>query len=336
MSELMAQMRTPKEEYTVDYPIAIEAARLQFKMAWPGEEIGVYKDEQDIRVKATPGERHGLTEMMRIFTDYELRLGQEFWSGKYSEMFPRPDLRRAANAFAFTELNSHAPFYDEINKVMGIATDDFYSSWKKDPVLVERIKFIDDHLNSTDPYACLAAFSFMEGTVLYSNFAFLKSFNRDGRNMIPHITAGIDSSAKEEHQHFLFSSWSFRNLMEEETKLGLFDPKYQKPALEELCKAMALTVYDHECQIIEIIFSKGGIRHITKEMIKHFIRDRINIVLKGLGFAAIYDQEPGVVSGWFYSALSSYKYSDSFAATQLQYSRNWVLSDLGWPAGDNA
>jgi ribonucleotide reductase beta subunit family protein with ferritin-like domain len=324
---MKAQIRTPKSTYTVDYPQAIEAARRQFSTLWSAEELGVEKDEGDVRTKLTPGERHGLITVLKLFTQYELEIGQEFWSGKYSRMFPRPDLRRAANAFAFTELNSHAPFYDLINKTLNLATDEFYDSWKEDPILVERIEFVERFLETEDPYKCLAAFSFMEGVVLYSSFAFLKSFNMGGFNMIPHITSGVDISCKEEHHHFQFSAWTYRQLMLEEDDLGLINQD-SKDRYQAMCLEIARQVYAHEERIVDLIFEQGGIRTVTKEEILHFIRDRINVVLKGLSCPPMFSEESGLISEWFYDTLSSYKYADFFSNNQIQYVRNWNRNAL--------
>lgn len=319
---VQAQIRTKKTTYTVDYPQAIEAARRAFQTLWSAEELGVEKDENDVRTLLTEGERQGLIDVLKLFTEYELNIGDEFWSGKFKRMFPRPDLQRAANAFAFTEINSHAPFYDLINKTLNLATDEFYSSWRINPVLVERMQFVEDHLKTDDPYRCLAAFSFMEGVVLYSSFAYIKSFNMGGFSMIPHIAAGVDISCKEEHSHFQFSSWVYRQTMLEERDLGLLSDQ----DLEDyayMCKDLATEVYEHEKQIIDMIFSHGEIRTITKEEILHFIRNRIDVVLQGLNCPPLFGDADGTVTDWFYDALSTYKFADFFANNQIQYVRSW-------------
>lgn len=322
-----AQIMTKKSTYTVDYPQAIEAAKKAFSTLWSAEELGVEKDENDVRTLLNDAERHGLITVLRLFTQYELHIGDEFWSGKFKRMFPRPDIQRAANAFAFTEINSHAPFYDLINKTLSLATDEFYDSWKEEPILVDRMNFVEDHLKTNDPYKCLAAFSFMEGAVLYSSFAFIKSFNMGGFSMIPHIAAGVDISCKEEHSHFQFSSWVYRQLMLEETDLGLITES-EKEDLQTMCYAIARAVYAHETKIIDMIFEQGDVRTISKEEILHFVRNRIDVCLQGLNCEPMFGDEDGVVSQWFYDALSTYKFADFFANNQIQYVRNWNKSDL--------
>ena len=327
-TKILAQIETPKETYTVDYPQAVDIAKKQTNIIWFAEELGVEKDEHDIRTKCTEGERHGITTVLKLFTQYELMLGgDEFWGGKVGKMFPRPEIQRMAATFSFIELGIHSVFYDLINKTLGIATDEFYSSWKKDPVLSERIAFISQYANSDDKLEATAAFAFMEGVVLFSNFAYLKSFNVGGYNLISHITAGIDASAKDENTHSMASAWLFTQCLLEREKLGLINQE-EKNNLFKNVRKIAEIVYEHESKICDLIFEKGGIRTITKEEILHFIRDRINVVLGYLQQPKMFDKEPGIVSDWFYAQLSSFKYSDFFSNQQVQYVRNWSKHQL--------
>ena len=323
-----ARIETHKDVYTVDYPQAVEISKKQANIIWFAEELGVEKDEHDIRTKCTEGERHGITTVLKLFTQYELMLGgEEFWGGKVTKMFPRPEIQRMASTFSFIELGVHAVFYDLINKTLGIATDEFYSSWKKDPVLSDRISFINKYAGSDDALEATAAFAFMEGVVLFSNFAYLKSFNIGGYNLISHITAGIDASAKDEDTHSMASAWLFNQCLLEREQLGLISEK-EKDELFKNVREIAKTVYEHEAKICDLIFEKGDIRTITKEEILHFVRDRINVVLGYLQQPKMFDESPGIVSDWFYAQLSSFKYSDFFSNQQVQYVRNWSKHQL--------
>lgn len=328
MKEVKARIETATDSYVTEYPAAVQAAIQQTRIFWTAEELGVEKDEGDLRTKCTDGERHGITTVLKLFTRYELLLGgDEFWGGKVTRMFPRPEVQRMAATFSFMELAVHAPMYDLINKTLSIATDEFYNSWKEDPVLVDRMNFIDKYANSECPLEATAAFAFMEGVVLFSNFSFLKSFNVNGYNLISHITAGLDASAKDEDFHSMASAWLFNQCLLEREELGLIDSQ-GKSALRKKIRRIAEKVYEHESQICEKIFEKGGIRTIEKEDILHFIRDRINLVLSYLNMKPMFEQETGVVSSWFYNQLSSFKYSDFFSNQQTQYKRDWKKHEL--------
>ena len=328
VGEIRTQIESPTESYVTRYPQAIKAAQEQTRIIWFAEELGVEEDEGDVRTQCTAGERHGLTTVLRLFTKYELMLGgEEFWGGKVSKMFPRPEIQRMAATFSFMELAVHGPFYNLINESLGIATDDFYVSWKQDKVLRDRVAFIEKCADSEDALEATAAFAFMEGVVLFSNFAFLKSFNVGGFNLISHITAGIDGSAKDEDYHSKASAWLFNQCLSEREDLGLITAQ-EKQNLRKKIKRIAEKVYEHESLICDMIFSEGDIRTITKEEILHFIRDRINVVLSYLQMKPMFEQEQGKVSDWFYSQLSTFKYADFFSNVQLQYTRDWAKHEL--------
>lgn len=324
----LTPIQTHKEAFIIDYPQAEEFANKQLTILWFAKELGVELDKDDILTKCTEGERHGITTVLRLFTIYEVKLGgEEFWGGKVSRMFPRHEIVAMASTFSMVERQVHAYFYDLINKTLNIATEEFYTSYKKDPILSSRVAFVDSWGRSNDPLRSMAAFCFMEGVVLFSNFAYLKSFNAGGYNMIPHITAGIDASAKDENFHSIASAWLFNTLLSEKLEAGHISQEDIKNLQEDICK-IARTVYEHEERIVEMIFEKGGIRTVSEKDILSFIRHRIDVVLNYLQMEPLYNEGEGVISEWFYSALSAFKYSDFFAATQTQYVRTWDRNKL--------
>lgn len=188
------RLKQPKDVYTVDYPQAVAFAEQQADIFWTDREIDVSKDIQDIRVNMTEAERHGTITVLTLFTNYELKAGNEYWGGRVMRMFKRPDIRRMANAFAFFELNSHLPFYAKLNEALGLASDEFYQSYVDDPILKERMDFIDEVVSSKNDLYSLGAFTFVEGVVLYSSFAFLKHFQAEGKNKLKNVVAGINFS----------------------------------------------------------------------------------------------------------------------------------------------
>lgn len=328
--EPLSQIETPTDSYVARYPKAILMAREQADVFWPAEELGVEEDENDVRIKLTDGERHGLRTLQSIITQYELMIGgEEMWGGTIAHLFPRPEIQRMCTCFSHVELGSHAPFYDLTNKVLGLSTDEFYRAWKEDPVLSARIQFIKDAASSKNALEVTAALAFLEGAVLFSVFAFFKAFNSRGWNMIPHFVAGIDGSAKDENFHSLASSWLFNQCKAERREAGNHDGHDEARLMHHIYQ-MAEYVYEHECRIIEMVFAVEGVRVINKDEMMTFVRDRINVVLGYLGYPALFAQEKGVVSGWFYQQLNTFKFSDFFTTTQLQYTRNWSKHKLNF------
>lgn len=197
------QCMTKKDTYTFDYPPILKLEKMQLDNFWQFGEPQVEKDKHQILTEMDAEDKHGIITTLKLFTLYELKIGHEYWNGRFKRMFPRPEFERLAAANGFMELSVHAPFYNEINVVLGMATDDFYSSYLDDPILKERMDFIDEIVakkgNVFDDLISLAVFSLVEGAVLYSSFAYLKSFQANGKNKIGSVVSGIDFSVRDEH-----------------------------------------------------------------------------------------------------------------------------------------
>lgn len=324
----MTQIETPTESFVERYPWATQFALEQQRVFWPAEELGVEEDENDFRTSLNPSAKHGASFAQSVLTKYEGVLGgDEFWGGVIAKMFPRPEIQRMCACFSNVELGSHAPFYKIGNEVMGLASDAFYSQWKADPVLSERMAFLSKQSQSKDPLLTTATLTFMEGGVLFSIFGFFKGFNSRGHNLIPHFVSGIDASAKDENFHSLASAMLFNTCRQERIEAGIHSPADDEQLHAQIVE-IANTVYQHELRIIDRLFELGENGIIAKAELIEFLEDRINICLQRLGLPPMFEHGPGKVSGWFYAQLSKVKVSDFFAATQVQYTKNWAKHKL--------
>lgn len=322
------KIKTPTESYTnKDYPEAIDFAEKQNSVFWLHNEVKVEKDKQDLLVNVIPSEKHGVISVSKLFTRYELFIGEEYWGDVIAKRYPRPEIVRMASAFAFFELNVHAPFYAKLNEELGIATDEFYTSYVNDPVLADRMAFIEEMLNSDDELISLAAFSMIEGAVLYSSFAFLKHFQSNGKNKMMNLVRGINFSVRDENLHAMAGAWLFKKVQEE---LGLND--WAKAALNARIKAIAQKVYEHECRIIDMIFEMGEIPGINADDLRAFVRSRINICLVNLGIEPIFTREEteNTIDKWFYKSINDFQFNDFFSGMGNQYNRNWEKTGFVW------
>lgn len=192
----LAQIFTPKESYTFDYQWAIDIADQQSEILWLSNEIAVEKDIQDIKVNMTPSEAHGVLTTLKLFTLYELKAGMSYWGNKVVNMCPRPDIQTLGSTINYTEMQVHSRFYNKLNEALNVNTDEFYLSYKEDPVLSARMEFVKELIGSEDPLRSVGAFSMIEGAVLYSSFAFLLHFQAKGKNKLNNVCRGIKFSVK--------------------------------------------------------------------------------------------------------------------------------------------
>lgn len=306
------------EAYTMtDYPEAVKFAETQMEVFWLPTEIAVEKDVQDLRANMTEAETHGVITVLKLFTLYELIVGNEYWGEKIKKAFPRPSIDFMATTFGFMEISVHARFYNKINEAMMLNTDEFYDSYKDDPVLAERIEFVNSIADDTSnlPLA-VAAFSMLEGAVLYSSFAFLKHFQSDGKNLLANVCRGINFSVRDENLHAMAGAWLFKTLIEE---MALDSDEMAQ--LTSDIVAVARKIEQHESRIIDMIFEKGAIEGIKADDLRTFVKSRINLCLTNLGLTPIFDVSENPIADYFYDGINSYQFGDFFVGINSEYNR---------------
>lgn len=322
---MTARLLTPKDTYTFDYPQAKKYADAQLGVFWTADEINVDKDIQDLRVNMTPAERHGVITTLKLFTIYELIVGNEYWLGRVKTTFPRPDIELMATTFGFVELGIHAQFYNKLNEAMLLNTDEFYSSYVEDETLKSRIDFVNESADDDDILYSLGVFSMLEGAVLYSSFAFLKHFQSQGKNKLMNVCRGINFSVRDENLHAEAGAWLYRTLRDE---MGI--SAGERSALETKIVEAAHHVYEHESRIIEMIFDKGEIDGIRADDLRTFVKSRIDLCLNNLGIDGIFNVGDNPIAEWFYKNINNLQFGDFFTGTGSEYNRNWDEGGFNW------
>lgn len=325
----MIRLLTPTRSYVTHYQDAIKFSEQAEQIFWTANEINVEKDKQDMLVNMTEAERHGVITTLKLFTLYELVAGNEYWLGRVKDMFPRPEIQRMCSIFGMYELNVHAPFYNKLNQVLGLDNDEFYLSYVNDPILADRISFIDSLVSDRDRLVSLGCFSLVEGAVLYSSFAFLKHFQAQGKNKLLNVVRGINFSLRDENLHAMAGAWLYRSLRDEMLQ---DDPTYRvaiENASERILRA-ARAIYEHEARIVDMTFEKGEIEGITSEQMKKFVQSRINLCLSQLGLPQIFEVVNDNISSWFYDSINSTSFNDFFTGVGNSYNRNWDQGGFTW------
>ena len=325
----MVQCQTPKSIPTYDYPAAVAAAEAQADIFWLPTEPKVEKDLHCIKTELTEAELHGVMTTLKLFTLYEQVAGNEYWGGRFKRMFPRPDFRRMAASFANVEINIHSPFYQRVDELLGLNTDEFYTSFTDDPLLKSRMDFLDDVISGEDDLESVAVFSMVEGAILYSSFAFLMSFQANGKNKIANIHAGLTFSVKDENLHSEGGAWAFRTLLAEKEQDGYNDHE----SLYLNIRRAGNDIIDHEFGIIDKIFEKGPIPGICKEELKHFVMRRVDLCLSNLGIVPELSLCKSGIEGWFYKMIGGDSQHDFFAKIGSSYNRNWSRTSFNWVKG---
>lgn len=314
-----------QEAYIIEYPQAEVFAEQQEDIFWTAKEIGMEKDLHDLHNSLTEAETHGVVTVLKLFTKYEVHVGNEYWLDFVRRKFKRPEIQRMASLFGMFELNVHAPFYNKINEVLNLNTEEFYNSYIEDKTLKGRMDWLDSQFNGDDTLYSLAVGSIVEGAVLYSNFAFLKHFQAEGKNKLVNLTAGINFSVRDENLHSLAGAWLF-NTLKEESELDVIATDRLTQKVNKTCNK----ILEHESRIIDMIFEKGDIRGITEHQMKQFIKARLNLCLSQINLEPLYEVEYDPISKWFYKNINSGQLHDFFHKQGNNYNRDHSEAKFVW------
>lgn len=319
-----SDLQTASSSYVDKYPQFVDAVTYQKQtLFWTHHEIDLDKDKQDLRFKLNDAQRHAISFNQRLFTKYEDVVGNDYWLGVVHRRYKDHNVRALAVCFADVEVNIHFPFYRKVNEVLGTHNDEFYKVFETDPVLVERVEFMEKLVSEKDTLASMAGFAFMEGAVLFTAFAMIKSLGVKGQNSMANLIAGIDFSVLDENFHFTTAAEIFRVQREQEERSVV-----EEKELELKIYQHAKYVYEHECIIVDAMLAEGDIPNASKEELKAFARSRINIVLRGLGLDAIFDEDGDTISEWFYGSMNSFRLNDNFYTRGRNYVREFSPSDF--------
>jgi ribonucleotide reductase beta subunit family protein with ferritin-like domain len=195
-----------------------------------------------------------------------------------------------------------------------------------------RMEFIEQQLNlahsgkDEDLALSLATFSFIEGVVLYSSFAFLMSFQNAPKDKLKNTSTGLAYSVRDENLHAEAGSRLYTRFTSE---YGV-----DKKALEAKVIKVAKECYKVEEKIIDNIFSVGKIEGITDVQLKNFVKSRVNKKLKDIGIDPIYEVTYNPIASWFYKRINQIEMADFFDRGSTGYTRNWNFGKVnGWTRG---
>ena len=319
---MLPHIQTPTESFLSLYKAPEDFRDKQLKVFWTATEIKVEKDIHDILTNFTEAEKHGVFTTLKLFTHYEAKAGEDYWTGRYMRMFPRHEFTSMASVFGMFELAVHAPFYNKINTLLNAHDDGFYTDYIKNDTLRHRMEHIDSIINHPNDLVSLAGFSMVEGVILYSNFAFLKHFQSLGKNKLLNVVRGINFSVRDENIHALATAWSYKELCRQ--KGVSFDTH------EYRIHGVAHQLYEHECQIIDMTFEKGEIEGITPDAMKLFVQNRIDLCLGNLGITPLFNSAQSSIGEWFYKGINNYSMNDFFTGGGREYTRDWDEEAFTW------
>jgi ribonucleoside-diphosphate reductase beta chain len=160
------------------------------------------------------------------------------------------------------------------------------------PILKNRVKYLTKHLNKVSEddktqfiYSVILFTLYVENVSLFSQFYIINWFNRE-KNLLKDVSQQVKYTAVEETLHAQIGIKIINTIREEA-------PELFTEALEKLILKEAKDALKAEEAIIDWMLGDYSGKNLDKELLKNYIRNRLNESLNQIGYQSIFevDQE---------------------------------------------
>ncbi len=284
---------------------------------WLVSEFNFTSDIQDFKVRLNDKEKNIVKNTLLAISQIEVAV-KKFWT-KLGERFPKAEFEQVGVTFGESEVR-HADAYSHLLQVLGL--NDEFDNILDIPAIKHRVSELGKCLSEANSVSdkkyifTLTLFSiFIENVSLFSQFVVIKSFNKY-KNYLKEIDNVVQATQKEELVHALFGIQLINFIKNE-------NPEWFDEEFYEKVKYACVVSYGAECEVVDWIFEKGDLDFIGKDVLKEFIKDRLNKSLEMIGTNPIFDIDQEKLSElrWFDEEVLSEVNTDFFYKRPVTYSK---------------
>ena len=300
------------------YPWAQEFIEAMHTGFWTDKEFSFSSDIQDFNVNLDENEREMIIRTLSAIGQIEVAV-KKFWS-KLGDNLPHPSLTDLGYVMANVEV-IHNNAYERLLQILGLE-DIFEENLKLD--------FIEGSVNYLRKYThrfykdskkqyvyALTLFTlFVENVSLFSQFYVINWFNRY-RNVLKDTGQQVKYTRNEENLHALAGIKIINTIRDEHPEL--FDKE-----LEERIAMEAKAAFDAESKIVDWMVNGFDEKGLSSNILKEFIKNRINDSLEKIGFAPTFNVDTSLLEDtmWFEEELMGNNATDFFHSRPVEYSKN--------------
>lgn len=299
------------------YPILQEIFQSHEKAHWLSSEVNLQPAiEQWKSGKITESEKTFIANILRLFTASDVNVAKNY----VDILLPRIKNNEARNmllSFAAREA-THQISYALLTDTLGFE-EEFYEQFLEYPEMSEKHEFmIEDIGDSTsDLGVFLAKESFLEGVCLFSSFAMLLNFNRNGKMSGAHEI--FLWSTRDEDIHAQGLAKLFNILVHDHPEIVNDDFKGK-------IYSCATEVVRLEHDFIDLVFANGSPEGINCVDIKTYVEYMADRRLNHLGLKKIWHSENPI--DWIDMMLGGTNHADFFGRDVTDYSKNNFTDDF--------
>ena len=284
---------------------------------WTDKEFNFQSDIQDFRVSLTEQERDIIVRALATIGQLEISV-KKFWA-KLGDNLPHPSINDMGYVMANTEV-IHGDAYERLLEVLGI--DDAFDKILELDIIKGRVNYLRKHLRRfhTDNkkqfiYSLILFTLFVENIALFSQFYTISWFGRY-KNLLKDTNKQVEYTSREENLHAMIGMKIINVIRKEHPEL--FDEELEEKILSESQEAVK-----YEMQIIEWIVNGYDAEKLNSNILKEFVKNRMNDSLKQIGFKQMFDVDKELLSKttWFEEQVLGNNSTDFFHSRVTEYSK---------------
>ena len=300
------------------YPWAQEFIEAMHNGFWTDKEFSFSSDIQDFNVNLSSEEKEMVIRTLSAIGQIEVAV-KKFWS-KLGDNLPHPSLTDLGYVMANTEV-IHNNAYERLLKVLGL--EDVFEKNLELDFIEGRVKYLRkyNHKFYKDSkkqyvYSIILFTLFVENVSLFSQFYIVNWFNRY-RNVLKDTGQQVKYTRNEENIHALAGIKIINTIRSEHP--DLFDEE-----LEERVASESHDAFLAEGKIVDWMINGFDEKGLNANILKEFIKNRINDSLEKIGFHSAFDVDTSLLEDtmWFEEELMGNNATDFFHSRPVEYSKN--------------
>ena len=300
------------------YPWAEEFIEAMHNGFWTDKEFSFSSDIQDFNVSLTEQEKEIIVRCLSAIGQIEVAV-KKFWA-KLGDNLPHPSLTDLGYVMANVEV-IHNNAYERLLEVLGL--EEVFEENLKLDFIEGRVKYLRKYTHRFYKdskkqylYALILFTLFVENVSLMSQFYVINWFARN-KNVLKDTDQQVKYTRNEEHIHALVGMKIINTIREEYP--DLFDEELE----ERICHE-AEQAYISEAKIIDWMVNGIKEEGLDAEILKEFIKNRINDSLTEIGFKKVFDVDNSLIKDtlWFEEELLGNNATDFFYSRPVEYSKN--------------
>lgn len=299
------------EVYSPTYTSFVDISKRHERAHWTSDEVKLQQDVEQWKTgKITDDEKYLIKNILRLFTQSDLNVG----AGYLDKLIPyvkNNEARGMLTSFACREFE-HQRAYALLSDTLGLG-EDFYHEFLEYSEMKEKHEYMIEDIGKghADFAKYLAKQTLVEGVSLFAMFVMLLNFDRNGK--LPGMSDINRWSFSDESIHVEGNCLLFRKFLEEHPRI--VNDEFKKDIYDSIRQLI-----DLEDKFIEKCFSLGGVKGLTEQEVKDYIRYVANYRLTQLGLKPNWAEIDKNPIPWVDSIMGS-TFGNFFERTISEYSK---------------